>query len=98
MIGKIHSIIFCMRSVCLFIDAGAVLRRIVFHCMYHRHAHIANTKIAMTTLPLVPAVVKVSETFVPKKVVSENSCAVATSKAPSGSRLPRAMYGIAEST
>ena len=98
MTGKIHSIIFCMRSVCLFIEAGAVLRRIVFHCMYHRHAHMANTKMPMTILPLVPAVVNVSETLVPKNVVEENSCAVATSKAPSGARLPRAMYGMAEST
>ena len=66
--------------------------------MYHRQAHINATKMPITTLPVVVAVVNESVIFTPKYVDCENDSAVATSKAPSGLRLPRAMYGMAEST
>ena len=79
--GKSHSIAFCMVSVCLFIEAAAMLRFMLKYCINHRQKHIRNTKIPMTALPLAAALVKLSVTLT----------------MPNTSRLPLAMYGMADS-
>ena len=100
MIGNIHSIIFCIISVCLFAALWAMLRFMLLYCMSHRQKHINATKMAITTLPCTAAVVKLSATFTPNTVVDVNCLAVAMSKAPRpcpSLNLPRAMYGMADS-
>lgn len=49
-IGNIHSIIFCIISVCLFAALWAMLRFMLLYCMSHRQKHINATKMPMTHL------------------------------------------------
>ena len=99
MIGNIHSIIFCIISVCLFAALWAMLRFMLLYCMSHRQKHINATKMPMMILPWMSAVVKFSATFTPNTLVEVNCLAVAMSKAPRPEpflNLPRAMYGMAD--
>ena len=81
MIGNIHSIIFCIISVCLFAALWAMLRFMLLYCMSHRQKHINATKMPMMILPWMSAVVKFSATFTPNTLVEVNCLAVAMSKA-----------------
>ena len=54
-----------------------MLRFMLLYCMNHRQKHISATKMAMTTLPPMLAVMKLSVTLVLNTVVLVNCNAVA---------------------